>query len=94
MPQGCGCAQIAGNFKGFPKLIDFLFFELFEIEKMGFEWQCVFIEPSGTKLPVISLLPLVHGMKCPSLCLQVRMQKRGCPLSDNLVGNYRVIHAN
>ena len=47
MLQGRGCAQIAGNFKGFPKLINFLFFELFEIEKIGFEWQCVFIEPSG-----------------------------------------------
>ena len=45
--QGRGCAQIAGNFKGFSKLINFLFFELFEIEKIGFEWQCVFIEPSG-----------------------------------------------
>ena len=45
--QGRGCAQIAGNFKGFLKLINFLFFELFEIEKIGFEWQCVFIEPSG-----------------------------------------------
>ena len=48
MLQGRGCAQIAGNFKGFPKLINFLFFELFEIEKIGFEWQCVFIEPSGS----------------------------------------------
>ena len=48
MLQGRGCAQIAGNFKGFLKLINFLFFELFEIEKIGFEWLCVFIEPSGS----------------------------------------------
>ena len=48
--QGRGCAQIAGNFKGFPKLINFLFFELFEIEKIGFEWLCVFIEPSGNSV--------------------------------------------
>jgi len=47
--QGRGCAQIAGNFKGFPMLINFLFLELFEIEQIGFEWQCVFIEPSGSK---------------------------------------------
>ena len=47
MLQGRGCAQIAGNFKGFLKLIYFLFFKLFEIEKIGFEWQCVFIEPGG-----------------------------------------------
>ena len=33
---------------GFPKLTNFLFFELSEIEKIGFEWQWVFIEPSGT----------------------------------------------
>ena len=48
MLQSRGCAQIAGDFKGFPKFINFLFFELFVIEKMGFEWLCVFIEPSGT----------------------------------------------
>ena len=47
--QGRGCAQIAGNFMGFPKLINFLFFKLFDIEKIGFEWLCVFIEPSGTR---------------------------------------------
>jgi len=35
--QGRGCAQIAGNFKGFLKLINFLFFELFETEKKRFE---------------------------------------------------------
>ena len=45
--QGRGCAQIAENFKGFLKLINFLFFELFDLEKIGFEWQCIFIEPSG-----------------------------------------------
>ena len=45
--QGRGCAQSTGNFKGFPKLIIFLFFELFEIEKIGLEWRCVFIELSG-----------------------------------------------
>ena len=48
--QGRGCAQIAGNFKGFPKLINFLFFKLFEIEKIRFEWLCVFIEPSGSRV--------------------------------------------
>ena len=35
--QGRGCAQIVGNFKGLAKLVNFLFFELFEIEKIGFE---------------------------------------------------------
>ena len=46
--QGRSCAQIAGNFKGFSKLIYFLFFKLFKIEKIEFEWLCVFIEPCGT----------------------------------------------
>ena len=71
--QGRGCAQIAGNFKGFPKLINFLFFELFEIEKMGFEWQCVFIEPSGT-LPMrlclgyLDLLKLMFKLVFRKIC--------------------------
>jgi len=46
--QGRGCAQTAGNFKGFLKLINFLFFELFKVGKICFERLCVFIEPSGT----------------------------------------------
>ena len=46
--QGRGCAQIAGNFKGYPKLINFLFLEFFEIEKIRFEWLCVFIKPFFT----------------------------------------------
>ena len=50
MLQGRGFAQIARNFKVFPKLINFLFFELFKIEKVGFAWLCVFIEPSGTNI--------------------------------------------
>ena len=35
-------------------------------------------------------LLLPHGMRYPSLCLQVRMKIRGCPLGDDLVGNYAI----
>ena len=75
--QGRGCAQIAGNFKGFLKLINFLFFELFEIEKIGFEWLCVFIEPSGRWIKSCGVglksyvyLPLLLNLSCPSKLTQ------------------------